>query len=1347
MAVKMSQLAALDELIFYVNGRKIVEKNADPEVMLLSYLRKKLYLTGTKYGCGGGGCGACTVMVSTIHPVSRKIMHYPATACLLPICSLHGMAVTTTEGIGNSATRLHPVQERIAKAHGSQCGFCTPGMVMSMYSLLRNHPEPTMEQISNALSGNLCRCTGYRPILDGCRTFAKDCCMNRRDGENMLPETQITPTLFNKEEFVPLDQTQELIFPPELMLLLDKQMKRMAAFQGERINWYSPATLSELLDLKTKYPKAPLVVGNTAVGPDMKFNGVFHPVIISPVRIKDLFVINTDKKGITIGAACSLAQVKNILNESVSKEPEYQTKTYRALIKQLNTLAGEQIRNMASIGGHIMSKQTICDLNPVLAAAKAILNVTSKGGTRQIPLNEDFFSGDGSSSLKSNEILLSVLIPRTQKAEFVSAFKQAQRLENAYAIVNAGMRVLLNENTHAIKEMNIFYGGMGPTTVSAKKTSQALVGRNWDEEMLTEASKMITDEISLPSSATGGKVDYRKALRISFVLKFYVEVIDELPNPVESSLSATNDKMAVSNKLKSPTSLSAPEYLSAIRNFETKAPKTLQTFQEVDPNQPPQDPVGRPIVHQSAIKQATGEAVFVDDMPPVAKELFIAFVTSERAHAKILSIDASEAQTVPGFVDLISAEDVPGSNELDGQGNVFSGDVVNCVGQVICAVVANTPEHARRAAAKVKISYENLEPVILTMEDAIKYKSFYEPIKKVIHGNTEEAFKTADQIFEGEMHVGGQEQFYMETNSMLIVPRGEDELDMYISTQDPTTAQLAVAKTLGVPSNRIVSHVKRVGGAFGGKITKPAIFACASAVAAHKTKCPIRCVLERGEDMLITAGRHPVFAKYKVGFMNDGRIVAAEVNFYSNAGCTPDESILIIVFILLKMDNAYHFPNLTCIGTACKTNLPSNTAFRGFGFPQAGMITEAILDAIASKCGLPPDQVREQNLYKGISRTHYNQEFDSTNLMRCWKECLQKSDYYKRRAEIQEFNKQNYWKKKGIAIIPLKFTVGFIEKVYHQASALVHIYRDGKVLIAHGGVELGQGLYTKTMQIASRELKIPMSYIFINENSTATIPNSIPSAGSIGTDVYGLAVKRACETLYQRLEPFINQNPNGKWEEWVLGAFSERISLSATGFYKGYDTYIDWEKSEGHPAPYYIFGTGCSEIELDCLTGGHKNLRTDIVVDVGTSINPGIDIGQLEGAFTQGLGYYTIEELEYSPQGVLYSRGPDTYKIPAVCDVPTELNVSFLASSKNPHTIYSSRGLGETAVFLGCTVYFAIKDAINAARAERGLPKEYPFNSPVGPEKIRMACTDHLTNMIKKEKPGSYVPWSVDVSK
>ncbi|XP_006889138.1 PREDICTED: aldehyde oxidase-like [Elephantulus edwardii] len=1333
------------ELLFYVNGRKVIEKNADPETMLLPYLRKKLRFTGTKYGCGGGGCGACTVMISRYNPVTKKIRHYPANACLIPICSLYGAAVTTVEGIGSTSTRLHPVQERIAKCHGTQCGFCTPGMVMSMYTLLRNHPEPSMEQLTDALGGNLCRCTGYRPIIDACRTFCKttDCCQIKENGvccldqaTNGLPEleeeSKESLKLFSEEEFLPLDPTQELIFPPELMILAEKQPQKTRVFGGERMTWISPVTLKELLDVKDQHPQAPIVMGNTSVGPEVKFKGVFHPIIISPDRIEELSIIKHTDNGLTLGAGLSLAQVKDVLADVIQKFPEEKTQTYRALWKHLGTLAGSQIRNMASLGGHIVSRHLDSDLNPLLAVGNSTLNLLSKGGKRQIPLNDEFLKKCSQADLKPEEILISVTIPYSRKREFVSAFRQAQRQQNALAIVNSGMRVFFGQRKGVIRELAIAYGGVGPTIICARSSCQRLIGRAWNEEMLDVACRLILDEVSLPGSAPGGKVEFKRTLIVSFLFKFYLEV---------SQILKTMDPVHYPSL--------ADNYVSALEDLHSKHHWSELKYQSVDPQQLPQDTIGHPIMHLSGIKHATGEAIYCDDMPAVDRELFLTFVTSSKAHAKIVSLDVSEALSLPGVVDIVTAEHLHGVNSFSTLGepeNLLAADEVSCVGQLVCAVIADSQVQAKQAAKRVKIIYKELEPLILTIEEAIKHNSFFEPERKLEYGNVDEAFKVADQILEGEIYIGGQEHFYMETQSMLVVPKGEDqEMDVYVSTQFPKYIQDIVASTLKVPANKVMCHVKRVGGAFGGKVTKTGIMAAITAFAANKLGRAVRCILERGEDMLITGGRHPYLGKYKVGFMNDGRILALDTVHYSNGGASLDESVFVIEMGVLKMDNAYKFPNLRCRARACRTNLPSNTALRGFGFPQAALITESCITDVAARCGLSPEKVRTINMYKEIDQTPYKQEIDAKNLIQCWKECMAMSSYSLRKAAVERFNTENHWKKKGLAMVPLKFPIGMGSLAASQAAALVHIYLDGSVLVTHGGIEMGQGVHTKMIQVASRELKMPMSNVHLRGTSTETVPNANVSGGSVVADLNGLAVKDACQTLLKRLEPIISKNPQGTWKDWANAAFDESISLSATGYFRGYESNMDWEKSKGHPFEYFVYGAACSEVEIDCLTGNHKNIRTDIVMDVGRSINPALDIGQIEGAFIQGMGLYTIEELSYSPQGVLYTRGPSQYKIPTICDVPTELHVSLLPPSQNSNTLYSSKGLGESGLFLGCSVFFAIQDAVSAARQERGLCEPLMLNSPLTPEKIRMACEDKFTKMIPRDEPGSYVPWNIRV--
>nr|XP_038939552.1 aldehyde oxidase 2 isoform X1 [Rattus norvegicus] len=1339
-----------DELEFFVNGKKVTEKNVDPEVTLLAFLRKNwtLCLTGTKYACGTGSCGACTVMVSQHDPVCKKTRHFSVMACLVPLCSLHGAAVTTVEGVGSIKTRLHPVQERLAKSHGTQCGFCSPGMVMSMYALLRNHPQPSEEQLLEALGGNLCRCTGYRPILESGRTFCMEsdgclqkgtgqCCLDQKEGDSSGSKSDICTELFVKDEFQPLDPTQELIFPPELLRMAENPEKQTLTFYGERITWIAPGTLQELLVLKAKYPEAPLISGNTALGPAMKSQGHFYPVLLSPARIPDLRMVTKTSGGLTIGACCSLAQVKDVLAESISELPEEKTQTYRALLKHLRSLAGQQIRNMASLGGHVISRHYYSDLNPILSVGNATLNLLSEEGLRQIPLNGHFLAGLANEDLKPEEILGSVYIPHSQKREFVSAFRQAQCHQNALPDVNAGMRVLFKEGTDIIEELSIAYGGVGPTTVSAHRSCQQLLGRRWNALLLDEACRLLLDEVSLPGSAVGGKVEFRRTLIVSFFFKFYLEVLQELKADKrllpESTDSQRYPEIADGSR-------------SSLGDFQVTLPQGVQTYQRVNSHQPLQDPVGRPIMHLSGLKHATGEAVFCDDIPRVDKELFMALVTSTRAHARIISIDSSEVLDLPGVVDVITAEDIPGNNGEEDD-KLLAVDKVLCVGQVVCAVVAETDVQAKRATKKIKITYEDLKPVLFTIEDAIQHNSFLCPEKKLEQGNMEEAFENVDQIVEGKVHVGGQEHFYMETQRVLVIPKTEDkELDMYVSTQDPAHVQKTVSSALNIPLSRITCHVKRVGGGFGGKVGRPAVFGAIAAVGAVKTGRPIRLVLDREDDMLITGGRHPLFAKYKVGFMNSGRIKALDIECYINGGCTLDDSELVTEFLVLKLENAYKIRNLRLRGRACMTNLPSNTAFRGFGFPQGALVTESCITAVAAKCGLPPEKIREKNMYKTVDKTIYKQAFNPEPLIRCWNECLDKSSFAIRRTRVDEFNKKSYWRKRGIAVVPMKFSVGFAATSYHQAAALVHIYTDGSVLVAHGGNELGQGIHTKMLQVASRELKIPMSYLHTSETCTAAVPNTIATAASVGADVNGRAVQNACQILLKRLEPVIKKNPEGTWRDWIEAAFEQRISLSATGYFRGYKAFMDWEKGEGDPFPYYVYGAACSEVEIDCLTGAHKKMRTDIVMDACCSLNPAIDVGQIEGAFIQGMGLYTTEELHYSPEGVLYSRSPDKYKIPTVTDVPEQFNVSLLPSSQTPLTIYSSKGLGESGMFLGSSVFFAIADAVAAARRQRDIAEDFTVKSPATPERVRMACADRFTDMIPRDDPKTFKPWSIPIA-
>eukprot|EP00066_Takifugu_rubripes_P003798 XP_003966667.1 PREDICTED: xanthine dehydrogenase/oxidase [Takifugu rubripes] len=1333
-----------DPLIFFVNGKKIIEKNVDPEMTLLTYLRRKLGLTGTKLGCAEGGCGACTVMLSRYLPPTQQLLHYAVNACLAPVCSLHMVAVTTVEGIGSVAKKLHPVQERIAKAHGSQCGFCTPGIVMSMYALLRNNPTPQMSEVEEAFHGNLCRCTGYRPILEGFKTFTVEggccggrglgngCCLANGNGDEKSPDslTDEVTSLFSADDFAPIDPTQEVIFPPELMSLTKNKKPGSLCFRGERTMWLQPNTLDEFLQLKWEHPNARVVVGNTEVGIEIKFKNMVYPVILAPNNIPELNMVTQTEDGVVFGAACTLSHMGAVLKDKVETLPPHQTEVFLAVLEQLRWFAGLQIRNVAAVGGNIMTASPISDLNPVFMAAGCKLTLMDKDGARVVKMDEGFFTGYRKTIVKPQEVLLSIEIPYSKKTQFFSAFKQSPRREDDISTVTAAMTVTFTPGTNIVEDLKLSYGGMAATTVMAVQTVNKLVGRCWGEELLQEACSSLAEEMVLDPSAPGGMVTYRRTLTLSLFYKFYLTVLQKLREQGVNVEEVPSD------------------CLSATEVYHPETPSSVQLYQAVPEGQNVDDMVGRPMMHLSALKQATGEAVYCDDVPLYENELYAALITSSKAHANILSVDTAAAEKMPGVVCCLFVDDIPGSNATGPiwhDATVFADRQVTCVGHIIGVVVADTQLHAQRAAKAVSIQYEELPPII-TIQEAIAAESFYQPIRSIQNGDLEVGFKQADHIIEGEIHIGGQEHFYLESNVTLAVPRGEDgEMELFVSTQNAYETQCLVAKVLGVPSNRVVVRVKRMGGGFGGKESRTTVLSTVVAVAADKLKRPVRCMLDRDEDMLITGGRHPFYGKYKVGFLSSGKVVALDVTYYSNAGNSLDLSLSIMERALFHMENAYYVPNVRGRGFLCYTHLPSNTAFRGFGGPQAMMVAENWITDIAHTLGKPAKEIRRLNLYRKGDTTPYNQILDQVTLDRCWDECLFRSKYEERRAAIDIYNRQNRWTKRGLAIIPTKFGIAFSALFLNQAGALVHIYTDGSVLLTHGGAEMGQGLHTKMVQVASRVLDIPCSKIHISETSTNTVANTSATSASASSDLNGAAVQNACEILMKRLGPYKSKNPEGSWENWVKAAYFDRVNLSANGFYKTPDLGYYFDSNSGRAFNYFCYGVACSEVEIDCLTGAHKNLSTTIVMDVGHSINPAIDIGQVEGGFMQGLGLFTLEELHYSPQGVLLTRGPGSYKIPAFGDIPTNLTVSLLRDAPNDKAIFSSKAVGEPPLFLAASIFYAIKDAITAVRKESGLKGPFRLDSPASAERIRNACVDNFTKLCPPAEPGSFTPWSVRV--
>ncbi|KNA16760.1 hypothetical protein SOVF_086250 [Spinacia oleracea] len=1339
-----------NEAIIYINGVRKVIPDGLAHLTLLEYLRD-LNLTGTKLGCGEGGCGACTVMVSYFDQQHKKCVHHAVNACLAPLYSVEGMHVITVEGIGNRKLGLHPVQESLASSHGSQCGFCTPGFVMSMYALLRScQTPPTEQQIEESLAGNLCRCTGYRPIMDAFRVFAKTdnmiytcgtsashqgneficpstgkpcSCGEKSDGNaNNTKESGVCNERYKQLSYSDIDGSKyndrELIFPPELLLRRSSFLS-LSGFGG--LKWYRPLSLQHVLELKAKYPDTKLVNGNTEVGIEMRLKRMQYKVLVSVAQVPELNILHVKDDELEIGAAVTLSELLSVLRRVSLERAAHEISSCNALIEQIKWFAGTQIRNVASVGGNICTASPISDLNPLWMAAGAKFQIIdSKGNIRKV-LAERFFLGYRKVDLSSDEILLSIHLPWTRPFEFVKEFKQAHRRDDDIALVNAGIRVHLEKKDEEwlVSDASIVYGGVAAVSFIASNTKAFLIGKSWNKELLEGALKVLEEDVLLKEDAPGGMVEFRKSLTLSFFFKFFWWVSQELD--VKKSLPETIP----------------PSYLSAIQPSHRPSVIGSQDYEIVKHG----TAVGSPEVHLSAALQVTGEAEYADDMAMPPNGLHAALILSRKPHAHIVSIDDSSAKSLPGFEGVFYAKDVPGDNDIGpvvADEELFASKLVTCVGQVIGVVVADTHENAKLAARSVHVEYEELTP-ILSIEDAIKSESFHPGSERQFKkGDVDICFQSneCDRIIEGEVQVGGQEHFYLESMSSLVWTLDSgNEVHMISSTQAPQKHQKYVSHVLGLPMSKVVCKTKRIGGGFGGKETRSAFIAAAASVPSYLLNRPVKLTLDRDVDMMITGQRHSFLGKYKVGFTNEGKVLALDLEIYNNAGNSHDLSLPVLERAMFHSDNVYEIPNIRINGNVCFTNFPSNTAFRGFGGPQGMLIVENWIQRIAMELKKSPEEIREINFQSEGSILHYGQVLEHFTLPELWNQLKLSCNFPRARAEVDEFNVQNRWKKRGIAMIPTKFGISFTTKFMNQAGALVQVYTDGTVLVTHGGVEMGQGLHTKVAQVAASAFSIPLSSVFISETSTDKVPNSSPTAASASSDMYGAATLDACEQIKARMDPIASKRNFFSFAELAQACYLERIDLSAHGFHATPDIGFDWKTSKGKPFSYFTYGAAFSEVEIDTLTGDFHTRDANIILDLGHSLNPAIDVGQIEGAFIQGLGWVALEELKWGdaahkwiPPGFLYTCGPGNYKIPSLNDVPSKFSVSLLKGSPNVKAIHSSKAVGEPPFFLASAVLFAIKDAITAARAEAGYSGWFPLDNPATPERIRMACIDDITS-------------------
>jgi len=751
------------------------------------------------------------------------------------------------------------------------------------------------------------------------------------------------------------------------------------------------------------------------------------------------------------------------------------------------------------------------------------------------------------------------------------------------------------------------------------------------------------------------------------------------------------------------------------------------------------------IRHDSAPKHVTGQAVYIDDMPNLPGTQHAWIATSRHAHARIKRIDTSKAADYPGVSAVITAADIPGHNDIApilSDEPVLAEDVVEYIGHPVAAVAADTMDRARAAAALIEVEYELLEPV-LSIGEALE-KEFYVAKPMIMRrGDAEAALATTPNRVQGEVSCGGQDHFYLESHIALAVPGEDRDMVIYSSTQHPTEVQHGVSHVLGVPSNAVTVELRRMGGGFGGKESQPTIIAAIAAVLAGIAGKPVKLRLTRDEDMTVTGKRHDFLFRYDVGFDEAGVIEAIDMMQAARGGNVADHTTGVLARALCHADNCYFIPNVLYRGYPCKTHTVSNTAFRGYGGPQGMIAIEEIIERIARHLGLDVDTVRRRNYY-GIGErdtTPYGQQVTDNIITDIVDRLERVVDMAAWRAEVDAWNDRNPIVKKGLALMPIKFGISFNAPSLNQAGALVHVYTDGSVNLNHGGTEMGQGLYTKVAQVVAETFQIDIDNIKISATTTAKVPNTSATAASSGSDLNGMAALNAATTIKDRMTDVAAEhfdvaadeirfadnrvyagNQSVSFGELAELTWRARVSLSATGYYRTPDIHWDPATLQGRPFFYYSYGACVSEVAIDTLTGETKVTRSDILQDCGNSLNPAIDLGQIEGAFVQGMGWVTMEELWWNDEGRLMTHGPSTYKIPGSRDVPTVFNVHILEDAPNcVPTIFRSKAVGEPPLMLALSVWLAIRDAVAGLA---GYRHHVRLDSPATPERILAAVED-----------------------
>ncbi|XP_050093113.1 uncharacterized protein LOC126576069 [Anopheles aquasalis] len=1257
---------------FTINGKAyqcsaVSSEQLPVDTSLNTFIRTRAHLTGTKWMCLEGGCGVCIVHIEGTHPVTRERTAFSVNSCLFSVFSCHGMDVRTVEGIGSKMAGYHPVQERLAQMNGTQCGFCSPAMVMSMYSLLEaKQGMVTMAEVEQALAGNICRCTGYRPILDAFKTFAVDTPSRVPRSSAIGGECGTDIEELPRSCKVPCASGSEA--PCSARTCFDQSLSVRCP---DNRQWYRVRTVDEVFEIVAplEADSFMLVAGNTG-------HGVYRrsPTLRVFVDIRQVEELHNYWIGssLIIGANVPLTEFIEILREAARKDRRF---SYcKEVAQHVEEVAHPAVRNVGTIAGNLVLKyrhpEFPSDLFVLFEALGVEMTIVGAKGSIHKLLPERFLRFD-----LRKRIILNITLPALDPEVFVfRSYKVTPRAQNSKAYVNAGFLMRLCPRKVNVESARLCFGGIDAGFCHATTTEEFVKGKNLFNNIdLQEALATLNGELPFNEQLRLPSSSYRRQVAVGLLYRFVLQ-ISPRDRRVANPLVRTGG-----NPLLRPLS-------HGIQSFDTY---------------PSNWPLTQALPKLEAFHQTAGEAIYLDDLPPRPDELAAAFVLATKARCNITAIDASPALALAGVIGFYSFADLPGLNDfgaLKGSTNSTypfdnNPQIIFCEGralyhgQPIGVVVANTFSRAQEAAKLVAISYGPPDgPILPTVADVMAVGAT-ERIETVAPDVIGRNYHRAAVDRPGVRHLrgtymfGSQAHFTTEPQACLCIPT-EDGLDVYSATQSSHLVQLAVSKALVIPQSAVNVIVRPVGGSYGGKMTRAAMVACAAALATHKTKRPVRLIVPFETIMKAIGKRIGAHCEYSVHFdAQSGRIVKLQNVYTQDFGCSNYESMAMMFREAFK--NCYNDKESWRLQlNGAITDAPSNTSFRAPGTAESIATIETIMEHVAFTAELDPLAVRLANM-------------DPASRMASLLPTFHRDvDFQVRKAAIDRYNETNRWKKRGIAIVPTAHPIGY----FGGMNAWVSIYHvDGSVAITHGGVEIGQGINTKVAQVAAHTLAIPMSMIKMKPHSTLTSPNSFTTGGSIGTDLVTYSVKRACEMLLERIRPVRDENRTASWEATVQTCYQRGIDLTASYFVRRMDI-----------QPYTVWALCCVEIELDLLTGQVQLPRVDILEDTGESMNPLLDIGQIEGAFMMALGLHLMEELQYDRgTGELLTCYTRNYKPPTARDIPIDFRVRLLQKSSNPAGVLRSKTTGEPAYNLGVTVAFALRYALWAARRDAGLSREW----------------------------------------